>query len=620
MIVYLNGKKLQLNPIDAIGKGGEADIFDIGGGIVLKAFKQPNHPDLVGFKEDQLVAKLRLDEHQQKLPAFPKNLPDRVISPINLVTDRHGSRILGYTMRFLKGYEVILRYADRNFRQAGISNEQVVNTFLDLHKTVCGVHNAGVVIGDFNDLNIMAANNEACIIDADSFQYRGFLCTVFTEKFVDPLLCNQSDIRPSLFKTYNPESDWYAFNIMLMQSLLFVGPYGGIYKPKDKKKRINHATRPLKRITVFNPEVKYPKPATHYNVLPDSLLQHFHLVFQEDKRIIFPVDILESMRWTACTSCGTSHARRVCPVCVQFSPSAVVETVRGNVTCTRDFQTSGMILFATMQGGRLRFLYYEGGEFKRENNLYSVKGSLKPTMRFRICGKYTLVGEKDQLVKLASGEKPEKITVDSFGSLPLFDSNSQSNYWIYDGRLMKEDTYGPKHIGDVLSKQTLFWVGSKFGFGFYRAGNFNVGFVFNTSGGAINDSVKLPPIRGQLIDSTCFFADDWAWFIISTREKGRTTNKCMIIKSNGDIKATAEATDGDGSWLGTIRGKCAAGNFLLAATDDGIVRVEPVGGNLDVIKDFPDTEPFIDAGCHLFPGRGCLYVVSRRSIKSLKIS
>ncbi len=59
---------------------------------------------------------------------------------------------------------------------------------------------------------------------------------------------------------------------MLMQSLLFVGPYGGVYRPTDKKKTVLHDARPLKRITVFDPEVRYPKPARPYNMLPDDLL------------------------------------------------------------------------------------------------------------------------------------------------------------------------------------------------------------------------------------------------------------------------------------------------------------------------------------------------------------
>jgi H/ACA ribonucleoprotein complex subunit 3 len=620
MNVYLKGKKIKVNPSKSIGKGGEADIYDIGSGLVLKLFKQSDHPDLNGFPQDQQAAIDRLNEHQKKLPAFPKNLPAKVISPVDLATNSKGSAIIGYTMKFFKGYEVLLKYADKSYRNTGISNELVLATFRDLHSTVKGIHGAGVTIGDFNDLNILVSKGEAYIIDADSFQYGGFLCRVFTEKFVDPILCDQNNTHPILVNPFNADSDWYAYAIMLMQSILFVGPYGGIYKPKNKKDRINHAARPLKRITIFNPEVKYPKPAVPYGVLPDDLLQSFHQIFDEDRRKEFPIEVLNKMRWTTCSDCGTIHARNVCPGCSKHSPSVVKETIRGSVTCTRIFQTSGSILFATIAGNKLQYLYYENGTFKREGGAEIVKGNLHPTMRFRIKGRETLIGDSGQFISLVPGRKPERIVVDSLRALPLFDSNNNYKYWACDGQLMRSDVLGPKYIGDVLKDQTLFWVGNDFGFGFYRAGNINVGFVFDAKNGGINDSVKIPVISGQLIDATCYFAGNWCWFLISSRDRGKTINRCMVIKSDGVVGEFAEAKEGDGSWLGSIRGKCAAGKFLLAATDDGIVRVEPSGGTIAVVKEFPDTEPFVDSGCHLYPDSNGLYVVSRKRVKLLKIS
>jgi len=618
MIVYLNGKQYRLNPADSIGKGGEADIF-AKGNMAFKVFKQPNHPDFRGFPHEQQAAKIRIAEHQTKLPAFPKNLPGRVVAPHGILTNKNGKEVVGYVMPFLKGCEVLLKYSDRSYRQAGVSNEDVIEVFKDLHATVKGIHRAGAIIGDFNDLNIMIKGDEAHIIDADSFQYGGFLCHLFTERFVDPLLCDPNETRPILTRSHNEGSDWYAYAIMLMQSLLYVGPYGGIYKPKDKSKRVKQGERPLKRITVFNSEVKYPKPATHYDVLPDDMLQHFHLLFQEDKRGEYPENLLD-IRWTTCIKCGTIHAKRVCPGCATYSPMAVVETIRGNIKCVRVFQTPGLIIYSTVQNDKLRYLYHKDNRFIRENEVEVVKGSLSPTMRFRIKGKETLIGSNGQFVSIVPGGQPSKVAVDSLNMLTLFDSNGNHKYWSYDGQLFRDERVGPKYIGDVLRGQTLFWVGPKFGFGFYRAGNINVGFLFNADKGGINDTVKMPIIPGQLIDATCYFAGDWAWFFYSTREKGQTINRCVIIKSDGRVGDSAIGIEGDGTWLGRIRGKAAAGNFLFAATDDGIVRVEPGGGMLDVAKEFPDTEPFVDSGCHLLVSKNGLYVVSKHEIRLLTIS
>jgi hypothetical protein len=36
-------------------------------------------------------------------------------------------------------------------------------------------------------------------------------------------------------------------------------------------------------------------------------------------------------------------------------------------------------------------------------------------------------------------------------------------------------------------------------------------------------------------------------------------------------------------------------------------------------REFPDSEPFVDAGCQLFAGRAGLYVVDRREVRLLRI-
>lgn len=629
MEAYLNGKRIQLNPSRSIGRGGEAEVFDIGNGLAAKIFKPPNHPDYVGLPQEQEGARRRLAEHQIKLPAFPPNLPGRVVTPQRLVTDKIGNRILGYTMRLVRNAEVLLRYRERHFREVGIPNQLVVEIFQDLHRTVSQLHQTKVVIGDFNDLNALVKENEVYFIDADSFQFGQFLCQLFTAGFVDPLLCDPHLNTLILQKPHNANSDWYAYLVMLMQSLLFVGPYGGVYRPKDPRRRLPQGSRPLQRITVFRPEVIYPRPAIHYQVLPDELLDLLQRVFEKDERGMVPLKLLENLRWTSCAGCGIEHARNICPECAEIAPPAIKEVIeiRGKVTSTRIFQTRGHILFAAHQNGKINFLYHENGEFKREDGSTVLSGKLDPQMRFRIQGEATLVGKDEQLVKLTRGQEPTRIAVDTFGLLPIFDANERNIYWTAGGRLLREanldlrlgQEFASEYIGDVLSGQTLFWVGPAFGFGFYRAGDFKISFIFDVERRGINDTVEPPPLRGQLVDSTCVFTKERCWFLISSQEGGKTINRCLVIKKDGSVEARAEAEENDGSWLETLRGKCAVGNFLLVATDEGIVRVEPQNGQVVKTREFPDTAPFVDASCHLFLGGEGLYIVSRKEIRLLKI-
>ena len=168
--VYLSGSPVRLDPGQVIGKGGEADIYAISGDQALKIFKQPDHPDLSGFPDEQQKARKRLEVHQQKLRVFPKGLPAQVVVPQALATDKNGKQIYGYSMQFLQGAEVLWSYAQKSFRQKGVSNQTVVDIFLGMHPVVQGIHQKGIEIGDFNDLNIMVLNNQVFFIDADSYQ------------------------------------------------------------------------------------------------------------------------------------------------------------------------------------------------------------------------------------------------------------------------------------------------------------------------------------------------------------------------------------------------------------------------------------------------------------------
>lgn len=618
--VTIGGRRVNISPSSAIGKGGEADIYNLGGGIALKLFKPPDHPDYQGLPHEQKGAEERIRTHQQKLRLFPKNLPPNVITPIDFALDRN-LEIAGYTMKFLSGAELLMRYSERRFRESGISNDAISKIFQSLHGTVSGIHRANVVIGDFNDLNIMVIGNEGYLIDADSFQFGSFLCHVFTARFVDPTLCDPTLSSPMLSKPHTSLSDWYAFSAMLFQCLLYVDPYGGVYRPKDPKKKIPNNNRPLKRITVFHPEVIYPKPAIPFRVLPDDLLDRFHRIFERDERGIFPIALIENMRWTKCSGCGMEHARSLCPDCQKVAPGAVRQTVvkRGKVTARRIFRTSGRILYASTQGGSLKWLYHEAEGFKREDASLVIAGSLDPQIRFRISGSKTLMGKNGSLAILEPGKPPRQIMVESFQNLPIFDANGSHSYWAAGGQLKRDATLGDEYIGDVLSNQTLFWVGSKFGFGFYRAGAINIAFIFDSEHRGVNDNVKIPRLRGQLVDSTCIFGDNRAWFFVATRESGQTINRCFVISRNGEVEATAEAEEGDGSWLGVIRGKAAFGAKIFAPTDEGIVRLRVEAGQITEEAKFPDTEPFVDSASQLFVTKDGIYVVDRNEITQLTI-
>ncbi len=624
MNVYVRGKKIHLKPNQAIGKGGEAEVFNLGGDKALKLFKSANHPDYQQFPQQQQAAKVRLAQHQHKLRQFPTHLPNRVIQPQELVTDRSGQTILGYTMQLLTGTEVLNKYSQGSFRQVGISNQTVVQIFQDLHDTVAQLHLAQVVIGDFNDLNVLVKGTKAYLIDADSFQYGSFPCPVFTARFVDPLLCDPQGNQLSLQKPHSTDSDWYAYSVMLMQCLLLVSPYGGVYRPQDPSRRIPQDRRPLKRITVFHPEVKYPKPAIPYQVLPDELLHYFAQVFEQDLRQEFPRYLLDNLHWQTCSNCGREYARSSCPDCVT---TVSIIVVQGKVTVKPIFTTSGLILAANFSDSSLQWLYHERGNYKREDDSIILSGELDPYLRCQFQGRATLIGKQERLITFSSKRSrrdplrgaPNHLAIDSYNQIAQFATTQSSLYWLHNGQLLRDGTLGAEYIGDVLAGQTQFWVGSHFGFGYYSASNLHVAFVFDVRHRGINDRVKLPRWSGQLLDATCVFSTELGWFFWATQEQGQIFHHCAVIRSDGAIVATTQERPNENSWLTNLYGKCAVGNFLLTATDEGIVRVETQNDQIVITKEFPDTEPFVDSSCRLIAAPQGLYVIKPQEIYLLRL-
>lgn len=624
MHVHVNGKRLTLSPAQAIGKGGEADVYDIGQGLALKLWKAPGHPDLLGDPALEENARRRIDEQQGKLGAFPRGLPARVVAPLDAATDRSGRRVVGYTMRLLAHAEPLLRLGERASRPAGTGAARVPPLFLDLLATVSAIHRAGVVIGDFNDLNVLVTGAEAHLIDADSFQFGPYPCGVFTERFVDPLLCDPRAPRPVLSRPHGTGSDWYAFTAMLFRSLLLVDPFGGVYQPPAGQAAVPHPARPLRRISVLHAGVKYPRPAEPPDVLPDDLLHHFVAVFERDVRGAFPAPLLQGLRFTRCSACGAEHARAACPRCRAAAiatgaaaPAAVREVTRvcGRLTATRVFRTNGVVVEASSQRGRLAVLSHDGAGYRREDGRMVLEGALDPRLKWRLMGDATLVGRGAEVLTLRPGAPPERTATDRTGPSPAYETNGSRRFLVRDGRLLRDGLLGEERIGDVLTGQTEVWAGPRFGLGFYRAAQLFVGFVFDVERGGLDDTVKLPRPRGQVIRSGCSFTEELAWLHVSSVEGGRGRHLTTVVDGRGQVLAVSMD-----DMPGELVGACAAGRSLFVPTDDGLVRLDLDAGTIQRAREYPDTAPFLDAACRLLPAPGGLYVVDRGEITHLTLA
>ncbi|WP_204140981.1 hypothetical protein [Halomicronema sp. CCY15110] len=626
MDVYIQQKKVRLTPQQLIGQGGEAEVYQWSGDQAVKVFKPPTHPDFSHQPEAQQAAQHRLDQHQQKLRQFPQSLPARVIAPQTLVHDRQGQQILGYTMPRLDQADWLPRYSQRGFRQT-IATATVIKIFCDLHQTLTQIHRAGVVVGDFNDLNVLVKGTAAYLIDTDSFQFGAFPCHMFTARFVDPLRCDPQATQLQLQQPHTPDSDWYAFTVMLMQCLLFVDPYGGVYQPRRGDPVVPQAARPLHRLTVFHPAVRYPKPAVPYHYLPEALLHHFQQVFEHDWRGPWPLDLLTTLTWQTCPSCGLEHGRPCCPHCAQPQVTPVAKP--GQVPVTPVFQTTGLILYARQSEGQLRWVYWAAGTFYRENGTPLLQGDRGPHMRWRLRGDRTWLGYGQQWVELGAVAKSPRQTVDRYGAVSQFEVSDRALCWLAQGYLWRQSSLGPQVVGAVLEGHTQFWLGPTFGLGLYRAGQLQGAFVFDVQKSGLNDRVPLLPVTGQLLQASCCFSTGMAWLFLTTQEQGQQRYTCQVISAQGQVVATATSHPQQDDWLTHLGTALAAqhdpcpfsavNDFLLAATDEGIVRIQVQSGQLAHTRTFAATEPDVDASCQLIAGPQGLWVVRDRQIDWLQL-
>jgi hypothetical protein len=351
-------------------------------------------------------------------------------------------------------------------------------------------------------------------------------------------------------------------------------------------------------------------------------LHFFSQVLEHDHREAFPENLLSKLHWNKCIKCGLEHSRSICPACAAPAIGVVRATieVRGTVTATQIFTTNGLILCAASQNGHLKWLYHNNGKFMRENNKPISAGPLLPKVRYRIWDNTTLFGTTNSIVGVDLTGKPiENLAVDNYGTLPMFDANAEHLFWLQDGRLLRQDKLAPRAIRNVIENRTLFWVGSKFGFGLARAGEIKLVFTFDANNG-LSESLDLPLPPGQLVDTTCILSGEAAWFFATIKTGSELINHCLVFDSLGHLQGKTSTTANDGSWLGEIRGKCAVGSRkLLAPTDEGIVQIVCENQQIGISKTFPDSKPFVDSHSQLFVVNEGLAVVGQHSISILKL-
>jgi hypothetical protein len=314
-----------------LGAGGEAEVYDLGDGRALKLYKRADHPDVAGDPLREAAATARLAEAEAKLADFPRALPSTFVAPLGLARAVRGRAVIGYVMPKVAGTPMFTaRRAAPPPRHGRSICAALVARSRRCTPACRAAHAAGVIIGDFNDGNVLVDGARCHLIDADSLQYGAWRCAMFTDRYVDPRLCDRTQPAPALVAPHDRDSDWFAFTAMLLRALVWVGPYGGVHQPADPAHRVAPAARPLRGPSVFGPEVIYPRSAAPLAGLPDALATYFRAVFDGGRRGEFPRGLLDELVLTRCPRCLIDHGRARCPACQHQVPTiAITRSISG---------------------------------------------------------------------------------------------------------------------------------------------------------------------------------------------------------------------------------------------------------------------------------------------------
>ena len=385
--IYIQNQRYQLDAADLIQSGGEGMVFGLGN-TAVKLYHQPT------------------PTHQAKLHywfAQRWQLPPDVLAPCTPVHDKFG-QLIGLQMARLPAHaQPFKRFSQPNFwQQHALRTRQIIPLLQRLHQTLSRLHQLQIVVGDLNETNIFFTppdknGSEAFWIDVDSYQFGNFPCPVAMPAFLDPALYHVTNFgeRPQ----FTPLTDWYAFTVLLVKSLLQVHPYGGVHR-QHKSLR----ARATAGISILDGDVTLPPNARPPETLSDDLLHYLHSTFTQAERRPFPAHLLQqyAQNLRTCPHCGLDFPanRPGCPSCSHPTP---VPTGPAAATGPRTLlrvdgfieavfgQPNGRLLIITRQGAQVRLARAGIGGMVSDVTLFSGQ----PGYRF---GAFTLPNGHDFLL------------------------------------------------------------------------------------------------------------------------------------------------------------------------------------------------------------------------------
>lgn len=259
--VLVNKKKVSLTDNDYIAQGGQGAVY-AKNNVVYKIYHNPDH----------LIPEDKMDELGEL-----KDL-DNVIIPTYSIYDPKTNKRIGFCMRYVQDTEFLCKLFTANFKkQNNVTPQMIVGLVREMQETLIKIHEKGVVVGDYNEMNFLTDKQFKIPyhIDTDSYQTETYKCNAIMESVRD---------RTLPMGEFNELSDWYSWAIVTFQLYTGIHPYKGkhpAYKMNDLDGRMTD------NVSVFDPKVKVPK-FVNFTGIPKAHLEWYKKVFVNGERSIPP--------------------------------------------------------------------------------------------------------------------------------------------------------------------------------------------------------------------------------------------------------------------------------------------------------------------------------------------
>ena len=598
----------ELKSLDKVGEGGEAVVYKKGTSA-FKIFRLPSDefylgdmPDAIRMREQ---AAERLKAYPTKLVEFPLWLSAHLVGPRKLIQMDKEYPVGGYEMALVDNAAPLRKYTRPKWkRQNKVTQENIGEIFLDLYDVLSEAHACGMLVGDFKPDNILVSGNKAFIVDAESMAYGPYRCRTYSDGYVDTELCDRKLDYEVLVRPYNRASDWYAYTVMLFQVLTNLHPYEGVYTPESGKPPVVPAARALKRISVFNKNVRVPNFTEGIKLLPKELQHFFFNVFEAGlrekpkremiallcKKSVKPFNNITDTCWENFSVRNNSTKL----------PSAKLESL---------YSGPGEIISCSVFGDKVKYLVQRGKEIVNEAGDVVLENDSNEFNSFVACktgfifgtdhlnqsgepsfnrydGPFYYVPPRAQAIKIAEIDPAPDGT-------PNICMLGKRLFWIYDGRIRAHDR--KRSIAYLKGTTTLFG-GNSFGLVLQSEQSFFSNLYLLKSSLFVR-LTSLPPMMGELTDAECVFGESHVWMFLTTKWEGVSNCFILLLSDDGSLIGMGTVPNDKSDWqksstpktsyLEQVNGKSVP--VLACMTTEGIIRVSPEKAKLVITSLQPVT-------------------------------